>query len=100
MSKKAPVPSWLNITEDGVIVTLRKPIVIDGVTVDKLTMREPTVRDIRAASAMANGDDEVRELNLLSSLTQVGQGALDSIGLRNYKRLQEGYFRVVEDDEL
>lgn len=100
MSKKAPVPSWLNITEDGVIVTLRKPIVIDGVTVDKLTMREPTVRDIRAAGAIANGDDEVRELNLFSSLTQVGQSTLESIGVRNYNRLQEGYFRVVEDDEL
>ncbi|WP_273820598.1 phage tail assembly protein [Pseudomonas asplenii] len=98
MSQK--VPSYLEIDAERVVVKLSKPAEANGVKVDKLVMRAPTVRDVRAAAATANGDAEVRELNLFSSLTEVGIKDLEGFTLKDYTRLQEGYFRLVQDDEL
>ncbi|WP_434088991.1 phage tail assembly protein [Acinetobacter baumannii] len=46
------------------------------------------------------GDDEQRELNLFASLAEVGIKDLEGLALKDYGRLQNGYFRLVQDDEL
>ncbi|MBH3308510.1 phage tail assembly protein [Pseudomonas mosselii] len=98
MSKK--IPAYLQVEADRVIVTLSKPAECNGVQVDKLGLRAPTVRDIRAAQQLTNGDDEQRELNLFASLAEVGVKDLEGLTLKDYTRLQAGYFRLVQDDEL
>ncbi|QXI30522.1 phage tail assembly protein [Pseudomonas vanderleydeniana] len=98
MSKK--VPTYLEIDADRVVVKLSKPAEANGIRVDTLVMRAPTVRDVRAAQATANGDDEVRELNLFSSLAEIHVKDLEALPLKDYNRLQAGYFRLVQDDEL
>ncbi|KPA88065.1 Mu-like prophage FluMu protein gp41 [Pseudomonas asplenii] len=98
MSQK--VPSYLEIDAERVVVKLSKPAEANGIKVDTLMMRAPTVRDVRAAQATANGDDEVRELNLFSSLTEIHVKDLEALPLKDYNRLQAGYFRLVQDDEL
>lgn len=95
-----PLPNYLNLGADSVIVTLSKPTELNGITADKITLRAPTVRDIRAAQATASGDDEQTELNLFATLAQVGVKDLEGLALKDYSRLQAGYFRLVQEDEL
>lgn len=98
MSKKIPV--WMTLSAEHVVVKITKPTEMNGVKVDTLTLRAPTVRDIRTAQAVAGGDDEQRELNLFASLAEVGAKDLEGMTLKDYSRLQAGYFRLVHDDEL
>jgi hypothetical protein len=100
MIKVSKTPNWLELTADAVIVTLSKPTQANSVQVDKLRLRAPTVRDIRAAQQTGGGDDEQREMNLFASLAEVSTNDLEGLTLKDYSRLQAGYFRLVQDDEL
>lgn len=100
MSNLKKLPTWLTVTDDMAQITLSKPSQINGVQTDRLTMRAPTVRDVRASNATSNGDDEQREMTLFASLTQSGQGDLEGLKLTDYQRLQAAYFRLVQDDGL
>lgn len=99
MAQVIKTPSWLIVTNDRVTVDLTRPTEANGLTVDKLSLRAPTVRDIRSAQGGA-GDEEQRELNLFASLAEVGVKDLEGLALKDYTRLQTGYFRLVQDDEL
>lgn len=92
-------PSWLTVSADSATVQLTRTIEANGVQVDKLRLRAPTVRDIRNAQA-GTDDDEQRELGLFASLADVGVKDLEGMALKDYTRLQAGYFRLVQDDEL
>ncbi|PLV11242.1 phage tail assembly protein [Pseudomonas guariconensis] len=98
MSKK--IPAWMTLQADRVTVKLTKPSEVNGVEVDTLTLRAPTVRDVRNAQNTASSDDDQRELNLFASLCEVGVKDLEGLVLKDYNRLQAGYFRLVQDDEL
>ena len=39
-------------------------------------------------------------MNLFASLAEVGVKDLEGLTLKDYSRLQTGYFRLVQDDEL
>ena len=93
-----PLPKYLRLEAASVVVTLSKPTEFNGVTSDTISLRAPTVRDIRAASTTANGDEEQAELNLFASLAEVGTKDLEGMALKDYTRLQTGYFRLVHDD--
>lgn len=92
-------PTWLTLQADRVTVKLTKPAEANGMQVDQLSLRAPTVRDIRSAQA-GSGDEEQRELNLFASLAEVGVKDLEGLALKDYTRLQAGYFRLLQDDEL
>lgn len=98
MIKKTP--AYLSLEADRVTVRLSHPAECNGVQVDTISLRAPTVRDIRSAQQATNGDDEQRELNLFASLAEVGVKDLEGLTLKDYNRLQTGYFRLVQDDEL
>ncbi len=68
MTDLKKLPSWLVVTPDSATVTLSRPSEINSVVVDRLTLRSPTVREVRAANATAGGDDEAREMHLFASL--------------------------------
>ena len=95
---KDALPKWLQITEEGFRITLKYPTELSGVLVDNMSIRAPCVRDIRAAQATCNGDEEKREMSLFSSLTQTPETDLMALKLVDYMRLQAGYFRLVQDD--
>jgi hypothetical protein len=95
-----PLPKYIKLEVDRVTVTLTKPTEMNGVTQDHITLRAPTVRDIRNASKVADGDEEQRELSLFASLAEVGVKDLDGLAYKDYTRLQSGYFRLVQDDEF
>lgn len=98
MSK--PLPKYIKLDADSVTVTLTKPAELNGITQDQITLRAPTVRDIRNSTQASGGDDEQRELNLFASLAEVGVKDLDGLTYKDYTRLQSGYFRLVQEDGL
>ncbi|MCO7516413.1 phage tail assembly protein [Pseudomonas guariconensis] len=98
MSKK--IPAWMTLQADRVTVRLSKPSEANGIQVDTLSLRAPTVRDVRIAQNGGGGDDDQRELNLFATLAEVGVKDLEGLTMKDYTRLQAGYFRLVQDDEL
>jgi hypothetical protein len=97
---KKKIPSWLSLSDDSVVITLKGVADFGGVKLDKVTMRAPTVRDQRAASATAKDDYEQLEINMFCSLLQATEAEITALTTRDYNRLQAGYFRLVEEDEL
>jgi len=100
MTALKKLPSWLVVNPDSATVTLSRPSEINGVVIDRLTLRSPTVREVRAANATAGGDDEVREMHLFASLSESGIKDLEGLKLTDYQRLQAAYFRLVQDDGI
>ncbi|MCE0916888.1 MULTISPECIES: phage tail assembly protein [unclassified Pseudomonas] len=100
MAQTKKLPQWLTVDAERVNVRLSRPSEANGVQVDSLSLRAPTVRDIRNAQAGGVADDEQRELNLFASLAEVGVKDLEGLALKDYSRLQTGYFRLVQDDEV
>lgn len=92
------MPSWLTITTDNVLVTLSCPSQINGVSVDKLALRSPTVGDVRSANREVGGDDEQRELVLFAALSGAPVADLEGLKLVDFNRLQAGYFRMDQDN--
>jgi hypothetical protein len=68
-------------------ITLTRPMSIAGAKVSVVTMREPLVRDQRAVGK-SSGSDEEKELALMSNLCELTPDDIDSLPLRDYKRLQ------------
>lgn len=92
--------SWLTVGVNTVTLKLTQPATFSGVKQDSLTLRAPLVRDIRNASKLAPEDNEERELILFAALAEVSPAELEGLTYKDYGRLQEGYFRLVSDDEL
>lgn len=95
-----PLPSWLTLTDEGVSIAFKYKAQVNDITVDKLFMRAPCIRDNRKAQAVANGDREMHEFHLFASLTDCPVKDIEGLKERDYRRLQEGYFRLVEETEL
>lgn len=94
------MPAWLSVTTDQAVVTLSCPSEINGVSVDTVALRSPTVGDVRAANRDAAGDAEQRELVLFASLAGAPIADLEGLKLVDFNRLQAGYFRMDQDDGL
>lgn len=95
-----PLPSWLLLTPEGVTVTLAYKANVGGVVVDKLSMRAPSVKDMEAAKAASGGEMDKLEKNLFCSLVMASADELTALKIKDYNRLQAGYFRLVEDDDV
>jgi hypothetical protein len=92
------LPTWLSVTAENAVVCLSRPSEVNGVQIDKLTLRSPTVREVRAADRAAGGDDEQRELVLFAELAGAAIADLEGLKVVDYNRLQAGYFRLEQDD--
>ena len=99
MTTTKKMPSWLELTEEGATITLRRAVEINQMKVNRVSMRAPTVKDVQLATVQSSGDAEKRELILFASLTQAGDKDIGAMTVVDYNRLQAGYFRLVEDDE-
>nr|WP_235863957.1 phage tail assembly protein [Pseudomonas jessenii] len=94
------LPAWLSVTAENAVVSLSRPSEVNGVQIDKLTLRSPTVREVRAADRTAGGDDEQRELVLFAELAGAAIADLEGLKVVDYNRLQAGYFRLEQDDGI
>ncbi|WP_339428871.1 phage tail assembly protein [Pseudomonas taetrolens] len=93
------LPSWLELTEEGATITLRKAVEINSVKVNRVNLRAPTVKDVQQATVQSGGDAEKREVILFATLIEAGDKDISGLTVVDYNRLQAGYFRLVEDDE-
>lgn len=94
------LPSWLTIAADSATITLTRPSDVNGVKVDQLTLRAPTLREVRASDAISGDDEVLREVTLFASLADAGITDLDGLKLTDYSRLQSGYSRLLQDADM
>lgn len=100
MKASKEIPEWLTLSIEGAQVLLSTPSAVNGVKVDRLSMRSPTIREVRAAEASVPDDEDKREFVLFGGLTEAGHLDIEGLTVRDYKRLQTAYFRLVKEDEL
>lgn len=77
-----PTPDYIEIEGNKATIMLT-----DGNTV---VMREPTVKDLRAANKSSKASEEV-ELSLIANLTELSPAEIDALTLKNYGRVQEAF---------
>lgn len=82
---------------NDIIVTLKKPIQLNGVTVNQLRMREPTLGDQLDVNQLAKNNEE-REIIMLSRLCDCAHTDLRALTLRDYAALQDAFFRLAADE--
>ncbi|WP_375592170.1 phage tail assembly protein [Chitiniphilus eburneus] len=95
------LPTWLTLSADAATIQLARAATMNGVRVDRITLRYPTVGDVRAAEKQSPSDQAERELILFANLAGVGPRDLEGLSMRDYRRVQEGYFRLdaADDDQ-
>lgn len=77
--------------DGSVDVTLRKPLTIDGASVNTLRMREPLVEDQLAAQEASGGDNAKMELTLMANLCMLAPADLKKLTMRDYKKVQAAF---------
>lgn len=97
-AKDNVLPKWLQLGDGIATVVLSRPSEANGIHVDKLTLREPTVREMRAATLQGGSNEEEQEMVLFCSLASIGRADLEGLLMRDYRRLQTAYFRLGADD--
>src|SRR5690606_6520090 len=93
-------PSWLQLSDSGAVVRLKGKATICGIEVDQVTMRAPTIKDIRAAKKVAGDDGDAGDDVLFASLLGASQADVEGLLVTDYNRIQRAYFRLVQDDGL
>jgi hypothetical protein len=93
-------PNWMKITESGVTIRLSTPSEQNGVKQDSISLRSPTIREVRACQAVHKGDELAVDAMLFASLAEVGEKDILGLTVKDYHRLSSGYFRLVDEDEL
>lgn len=93
-------PDWLELTADGAIIKLERPLTFDvgavagfqgaSISHERICMRHPTVEDRDNARADAV-DTEDCERKLFAILTPFTAAQLAKLRLTDYMRLQEAY---------
>jgi hypothetical protein len=84
---------------ENITIALSRPTKINGVGLDKVTMRTPTIGDVRAAQRQGKGDKEQEEFILFASLLDCGIDDMERFSVRDYKRLNDAYFRLTDESD-
>ncbi|HEY0288570.1 MAG TPA: phage tail assembly protein [Pseudomonas sp.] len=93
-------PEWMQVTDAGVTITLSTPSEMNGVKVPKISLRSPTIREVRACQAAHPGDEAAVDAMLFASLAEIGEKDVIGLTVKDYNRVNRGYFRLVDEDEL
>lgn len=80
-------PAFIKLGDGHADITFERQVTIAGAKVTTLRMREPMVKDMRAMSKQAGGNEE-QEAFLMGNLLEVSPADLDEMHLKEYKRLQ------------
>lgn len=79
-------------------IKLSQAIELNGVKVNELTMRAPTVGDELDARQLAGGDDAKFELHILASLLGGAPDDLRQVLKRDYGKLTKAYLRLSSEE--
>ncbi|HWL51359.1 MAG TPA: phage tail assembly protein [Chthoniobacteraceae bacterium] len=69
-------------------INLEYPIDVDGAKLKSITLRRPSVGDMRAAKKAGDGDDEV-EIILFANLAGLTPDDIGKLDLADYQKVQE-----------
>lgn len=93
------LPAWItDLDGEGVTVQLSVAASINGVEVDSLRLRSPTLAEVRKVQKMNKGDPDAVELQLFASLSDAPPADIAALKLKDYNRVNIAYFRMVEED--
>jgi hypothetical protein len=79
-------------------IKLAFPITVDGAKINEITLRRPTVKDMRVARVTGK-DDAAQEINLIANLAQVTTEAVESLDMADFVKVQKalaGFFGLSE----
>jgi len=71
-------------------VTLKYPFTVAGKTIEKLTLRRPTVKDLRMVSRFGDTDED-KEIGLMATLAGMVPEDMDAMGAADYRSLQDSF---------
>ena len=80
-------------------IKLDYPIQIDGATINEISLRRPTVKDMRVARITGGKDDAAQEINLIANLAQITPDAVESLDMADFVKVQkalQGFFGLSE----
>lgn len=86
---KKETPEYIELLEGKAIITLTRPLKIEGADVKALTMREPTVDDQIAAEKL--GTTGEADKHYMANLCMVTPADIGRLPLRDFKRLREAF---------
>ena len=75
-------------------IKLDHPITVDGAKVSEITLRRPTVRDMRVARNSGK-DDASQEIALVANLATLAPADVEALDLADYAKVQKalaGFF--------
>ena len=70
-------------------IKLQFPIKVDGATINEISLRRPTVKDMRVARVTGGKDDAAQEINLIANLAQITPDAIESIDMADFVIIQK-----------
>lgn len=79
-------------------IKLAYPITVDGATLNEISLRRPTVKDMRVARVTGK-DDAAQEINLIANLAQITTDAVESLDMADFVKVQKalaGFFGLSE----
>lgn len=68
-------------------IELKHPVSVGGVTVERLTLRRPKVKDLLAAEK-GTPDRAAQEVRLFANLCEVSPATIEELDLADYRQLQ------------
>ena len=77
-------------TNNLIQVKLNYAITVDGVQVDKLSLRRPKVRDMLGVET-SHSNDAQKEIHLFAHLCEVSPDCLMDLDMADYSKLQTVY---------
>lgn len=90
---------WMSEGADGITVKLTRPVEMNGVKQNQITVRVPTVGDLRAAERQSKDDKESREIMLFATLANCAPADIERLTVKDYGRIQDCYFRLISDGD-
>jgi hypothetical protein len=87
---------FVELNENGdAVITLATGLDIDGTRVKVLVMREPDVKDQLIMDAIQGGD-AAKELGFFANLTGQTPALLQTLKMRDYKRVQAAFALFID----
>ena len=76
--------------ENSITINLDYSFKVDGVKVDKISLRRPKVKDMLSVDSACESDAE-KEINLFSNLSEISPSDLKELDMKDYSKLQKSY---------
>lgn len=71
-------------------LTLKYPFTAAGKKIEKLTLRRPTVKDLRSVSRFGDTDED-KEIGLMATLAGMIPEDMDAMDAADYRALQDSF---------